>query len=232
MMRPLSNGVRLLPGLVASAVSLLAFAPLPARAGDEDRYTRAMRLLAEADTRFREGRLLEAGQGYLDLLRDFPTWWLPTLKSGVVARTLGRPPEEVESWIERARGLQPTGTYLPLVSGLLAPGVPRDPSRIEGMASPAVPDPLAARMGLLRAGRLAAQGRVAEAEAEYRSILSRTPAVQVARWRLARLLRDSGRRAEAAAILREGAARSSYPARWRMEAASMERSDAPKDPPK
>ncbi len=217
---------RLRLSLAALAAALLLCAlPRPASA-DEDRYVQAMRRMSEADVNFREGRLSDAFLGYLDLLKEFPTWWLVTLKAGITAHALRLPAETVSAWLDRARGQSPSGTYLPLVEGLLTGGVPRDPDRAGGRSPPVIRDPLADRMALLRAGRLASQGRQVEAESEYRAILSRSPAVLVARWRLARLLEDAGRGREAAALLREGAALSAMPARWRAEAARMERGDA------
>ncbi len=165
-----------------------------------------------------------AMSGYSELLREFPTWWLPTLKTAVVAKALGQSTESVLARIGLARNLSPSGTYLPLVESLLLSGVPRDPSRVEG-AAPSLPDPLADRMALLRAGRLAAEGRRDESEAEYRSILARNPGVLVARWKLARILVESGRTGEAAAFLHEGAGRSAFSARWRSEALSQEHSN-------
>lgn len=224
MKRPPASHAPLPTILLALCLSAGLLAPSPARA-DDDRYARAMRSLSDADASCREGRLATAFRGYLDLLREFPTWWLPTLKAGVIARAQGLPAETVAAWVERARNLSPTGAYLPLIEGFLAPGVPRDPFRRDGAAGGGVVDPLTDRVALLRAGRLAARGRVAEAEAEYRAILSRTPSIPVARWRLARLLRSTGRPVEAAALFREGGARSNLPSRWRVEAAVVEQSN-------
>ena len=218
--------------LLVAAPFLMALMASPLARADDDRFARAMHSLSEADARYREGRVADAYQGYLGLLREFPTWWLPTLKAGVMARALAMPAETVAAWVQRAGSLSPSGAYVPLVEGFLAPGVPRDPSRRDDAPPPAVADPLADRLALLRAGRLAAQGRIAEAEAEYRVILSRTPSVLVARWRLSRLLWTAGRPSEAAALLREGGSRSSFPTRWRTEAAAVERSNGLDSAPK
>lgn len=216
------------------AVALIACAtaaalPSPANA-QEDRWAATMRRLNQADDAYRGGDLAGAFEGYLALVREFPTWWQPTLKAGIAARSLGHPVDSVAAWLDRARRLGATGPYLPLVDALLTPGVPPPsfaPSPLPDASGVTVPDPLARRLSLVRAGRLKAEGRLAEAEAEYRAALSGTGPVPAARWRLARLLRATGRPAEAAALLREGASDSRLPSRWRQEAARQGGADGP-----
>lgn len=188
----------------------------PAPAPAPDRATLAMRRMNASDLLLRDGRLALAYQGYLDLLREFPTWWLPTLKAAVAARALHLPDETVQGHATRAAALQPTGSYLQYVDALFHPG------GVNAVPAPPPGDPLADRSALLRARRLEAQGRKGEAATEYRALLARTPGCAQARWRLARLLQSQGQSDEAANLLRDGAGNSLFPPRWRAasEAAS------------
>jgi tetratricopeptide (TPR) repeat protein len=178
-----------------------------------------MRRLNASDMLLRDGRLALAYQGYLDLLREFPTWWLPTVKAGVAARALRLPESTVSGYLDRAATLLPTGTYLSFVRAL-------DRAGQVDLPSPTSDDPLADRAGLLRARRLVTAGRTAEAVSEYRFLLGRSPHNVQARWRLVRILRSQGRADEAATLLREGEKDSLFPPRWR--AASTESAREPR----
>ncbi|HOI11313.1 MAG TPA: hypothetical protein PK313_12630, partial [Myxococcota bacterium] len=98
---------RTLPAL-ALALGLLSL-PLPPRADPVDAgdVAQAMARMAQADRDMQAGRPAAAFQGYLAVLKRFPTWWLPTVKAGVAARALRMPDESVDAWLARARTLEP-----------------------------------------------------------------------------------------------------------------------------
>jgi hypothetical protein len=216
---------RTLPAL-ALALGLLSL-PLPPRADPVDAgdVAQAMARMAQADRDMQAGRPAAAFQGYLAVLKRFPTWWLPTVKAGVAARALRMPDESVDAWLARARTLEPQGDLLPLVTLLLAldrdapdPSAELLPVRSESDdpgPDGAAGDPAASRLAMARALAFERDGRIGAAILEYRALLARDATHQAARFRLAGLLAGTGRTGEAATLFREGEARSLNPARWR-----------------
>jgi hypothetical protein len=173
----------------------------------------AFQRLDAADRLLRSGRLGQAYAGYLGLLRDFPTWWLPMAKAGVAARAMGLAADTWRSFLGRAAGLSPEGPYLAFLGGLLAleGGAPAPATTVDS-------GPLDPRVALAHASGMARGGHDAEAVAEYGAILDRHPGCLAARWGLARTLRRAGHEEDARALLREGARSSLFPPRWRAAA--------------
>ena len=183
----------------------LASLPGPARARED--VAAAMSRMAEADQAMQAGRPAAAFEGYLAVIKVFPTWWLPTVKAAAAARALRMPEASVDAWLARARTLEPSGDYLPLVTLLLA----LDRGDTEAVAAllpagavpaldGAVEDPAARRLSMARALAFERAGRVGAAVLEYRGLLARDPGFQAARFRLARLLAGQGRPDEAATM--------------------------------
>lgn len=212
------------------ALACLLLAGLPALpwpvAGQEHGVAEAMRRLADADAAMTAGRPAAAFQGYLAVLKRFPTWWIPTVKAGVAAHALRMPDASVDAWLSRATSLEPSGDYLPAVSLLLALDRGQDAAsanlRVSDSNDPGAPatfgDPASTRLALARAMAFERDGRIGAAVIEYRGLLAGTPSHQAARFRLAGLLVSIGRHDEAVAMFREGEARSLNPARWRAAA--------------
>ncbi len=223
---------RLLSVLLVTAGLLVV--PVSVRA-DDDGVAEAMRRLADADAAMHSGRPNTAFEGYLAVIRRFPTWWIPTVKAAVAARALHMPDASVDAWVNRARTLEPSGDYLPLVAILLA--LDRDHPDVSADLRP-VPsgdpdtgvssDPASVRLAMARAAAFEHDGRVGAAVVEYRALLADDVSLQAARFRLARLLVTIGRRDEAAAMFRDGEARSLNPARWREAARQALEGGSPK----
>ena len=199
----------------------------------DDPITSAFRRLTIADDLARAGRLGMAYSGYLAVLKDYPTWWLPTVKAAVLARALRLPADTIVAYLDRATGLSPSGRYLEMVRILLAVEAGgRPPDRAGGPQEGGVlvvgvrADVVSDRITLAVASAHARAGRLREAEVEYLALLKRRPGCPAARWGLAGVLRRQGRGDEAAALYREGATSSLCPARWRAEAERAARNPA------
>ena len=203
----------------------LLFAPDPVHA-QEAGVAEAMRRLADADAAMHAGRPAAAFQGYLAVVKRFPTWWIPTVKAGVAANALRMPEASVDAWFARSATQEPSGDFLPLISLLLALDREQDGASAnlkvadsnETVTSDTPADPASTRLSLARGMAFERDGRVGAAVIEYRGLLARAPSHQAARFRLAGLLASIGRRDEALALFREGEARSLNPARWRAAA--------------
>lgn len=213
--------------LCAACLVLVGLLVVPDRAhAQEGGVAEAMRDLADADAAMHAGRPAAAYQGYLAVLKRFPTWWIPTVKAGVVAHALRMPDASVDAWLARSATLEPSGNYLPLVSLILALDRRRDGASAylkvadsnDAVEPAETADPASARLSLARGMAFERDGRVGAAVIEYRGLLARTPSHQAARFRLAGLLASVGRRDEAVALFREGEAQSLNPARWRAAA--------------
>lgn len=173
----------------------------------------AMERLSASDNLFRNGRLGMAYAGYIQLIREFPTWWLPTIKAAVVARAIGLPEETVVGYLLRAARLSATGGYIRLVGLALNKKLEiNDDTRLEAMEN---------RIGMLAAR----SGSFIEKKTEYEKILERSPRCMVARWKLAHALAENGQTDDAVKILKTFASESLFPPRWRTEAERMERSN-------
>ena len=197
-------------------------APAPAPSAPA-RVISAFQRVDAADGLLRAGRLGMALAGYLAILRDFPTWWLPMLKGAVAAHALGAGLDDVGARVDRAATLSPPGGPLSLVRAALA----LDAGLLEAVVAPlpaaAEASAMADRIALLRGTAFARLGRHAAAAEEYRAILVRTPGCAVARWRLAREVAALGRGDEASSMLREGASTSLFPPRWRAASGGPDR---------
>jgi len=211
----MSRKYRFIASIVAAALMLVCAVP-PRTGSAQGAAFSAMQKLEAADDLSRAGKQGKAYMAYLALLKDYPTWWLPTVKAAVTAQALGLPRETVIAYLDRTLHLSPVGPYLPFVRSLVDGEDPR--TRAEPPAytfGRAVWVDRANRLGLHRAMLLESQGRTQAAEAEYRAILARTPLCATARWRLASLLSSDGRVREADRILEEGAGASLFPPRWK-----------------
>jgi hypothetical protein len=198
-------------------VALLVVATTAQAQTSTQRAVSAIDRLAGTDAVLRAGKLGLAHAGYLGILKEYPTWWIPTVKAGVSARGLGNPVDTVRGYLERAATLSPSGGYVALA--LLALAVEsgaRDAAAAR--SGDAATDGTADRAGLIRAAALSRDGRADAAVAEYRRVLDRTPGCLAARWGLARALHAAGRAGEAATLLRDSAPASLFPPRWRAEA--------------
>lgn len=203
---------------IAVVVWLVFSAVTPARPARADRAYDAFQTLSNNDDLFRAGRVGQALAGYQALLREFPTWWMPALKTAVASRVLGLPAGPISAVIERVATLSPEGRYLDLVRAILEVEASRVPPAQDGPA----PDPLLDRLILLRAHAFEAAGKHSEAAAEYGRLLARTPGCQAGRFGRARALAALGDTAEAARILGEGASSSLFPPRWRSAAKALQ----------
>jgi tetratricopeptide (TPR) repeat protein len=172
----------------------------------------AFRRVDAADALHRAGRLGVAWAGYLDVLREFPTWWLPTIRAAAVARALHQPPDASRAMADRAAALSPEGSHVRLVRDLMEM---EDRGTLPTTDGYPAGDPALDRVALVRARALSAAGRHDESAREYRAILERRPGCAPAAWGLARALRAAGRVEEAESAIREGAANSLFPASWR-----------------
>jgi hypothetical protein len=211
----------------AVLVAIVAALPCPAvaqvqpRVDGTDAASSAFRDLSNADALVRAGRLGPARAAYARLVEQFPTWWIPQVKLAVVSRELGAAAADWGPALARARRFAPAGDgYLEFVLALAA----AEKGAVDDAASGIGPsDPVSDRALLARARGLETAGRASDAAREYRSLLARRPRCPAARWGLARCLKASGAGAEAAALLREGAAGSVFPARWRASAGEERR---------
>lgn len=211
--------------LRALAIPLFVLILAPGLAtSQEDPIAAARTRLSEADSALHSGNLYAAQAAYRDVLAQFPTWWIPVLKSTVASIAMRAPAAQIDQALARVRTLEPTGDYLALISLLLA--LERDTPDPAADLLPLPPDTgsdtvrvpldtLSRRLAMARGLAFERSGRVGAAILEYRNLLARDPEVQAARFRLAQLLRQTGRPEEASALMREGQARSLYPARWR-----------------
>jgi len=182
-----------------------------------------MHRLAGADKAIYEGRAGDGYRGYLSLIEDFPTWWIPTIKAAVAAAALHLPQATIAAYIDRASVLSPVGPYVALVRTLNANERGKatgDPPVFRGSRFQTME--LVNRLSLFRGMIFESLKKSEAAEEEYRAILRRQPMCAPARWRLAHLLGARGRGAEAARILREGAGTSLFPPRWRSSAMRFE----------
>jgi len=213
--------------LVVAAFAMCA--PISRSARAEGEAFRAMQRLAAADDFMRQGRLGKGYDAYLNLLKQFPTWWLPTVKAAVAARALGLPIATIRSYLSRVQRLSPTGPYFPLVRFLLDS---EDPKKKAGPLAfqfgRAVWIDRANRLDLARGMGFERNGKYPEAEREYRKILARSPLCTTARFRLSNVLKKNGRGREAAQNLEEAATDSLFPARFRA-AAGQDRSTSVKE---
>lgn len=203
--------------------------PAPPRDPSTERAMGAFQRVDGADALLRAGRPGLAWAGYLAILKDFPTWWLPMLKAAVAARELGQGPEEVDARVDRAARLSPPGGPLSLVQTALAIDEGRLQDAVLPLNAAAEASGVADRIALLRGDALSRLGRHDAAIQEYRAILARTPGCAVARWRMARELAATGRADDATAVVREGASTSLFPPRWRAASGTSDRGTRGRD---
>lgn len=176
----------------------------------------AMQILTEGDRLIGSGRLGPGYSVYLGLLKQFPTWWLPTVKAASAAKALGLPLETVRAYLDRAVRMSPSGPYLPLVRFLVDAQDPEATPRplVFGFGKALWVD-RANRLSLARAMECERQKKIKCAEKEYREILERSPLCTTARFRLSRVLSLDGRAGEASRVLEDGAGHSLFPPRWK-----------------
>jgi len=179
----------------------VVLAASPGSLSAQERVRAAYGKLDAADQARRAGRLGAAWAGYLGLLQDFPTWWIPELKAATLARDMGMPRTECLARVERVLTLSPDGTLAFMVRDLMDL---EDKGLLPSMDAYAPNDPNLDRILLARAKALSASGRHEEAAAEYRRLLERRGGCVAARG-LARELMALGRAEEAEAVLRQGA---------------------------
>ena len=181
----------------------------PARA---DQAREAFEQVRVSDALFAAGRVGQAYSGYLEVLRRYPTWFLPALKAAVVAQALGLPAGTVQAYLDRAEGSGASGPFFRLVRSLWNPERAVLPEKMDAAAleptAPAVRAAMARAKGFERS-------EPDSAIREYRWITARCDRCVAAFWRLARLLRAAARFEEAREVLEQGARRSLYPARWK-----------------
>ncbi len=177
--------------------------------------------IAFADRLARGGRLGQAFAGYLVVLKDYPTWWLPMLKAGVTARAMRMPPDTVRELVSRAMGLSPEGPYAGLIAMLLGLEAGQPPPALPGdHALPGVEnlpgdkrDLIRDRQDFARALQAERSDSRVEAKALYRELIQRRPTFVAARVRLARMLFADGASDEARGLLMNTRATSLLPAR-------------------
>jgi tetratricopeptide (TPR) repeat protein len=165
----------------------------------------------------RSGRTDEAFQHYLRATELDPR--SPEAETGLGQLLLARGDlAEARAHLETALAHDPkhVEAHVALAQVLLALGekeeahrhaelsrtLPHGDRQLDPVATPTIA-PAGARMRTQAGGQLQKQGRLAEAEEQYRAALATNPRYYTARWSLSRLLVKQDRRAEAIELLRE-----------------------------
>lgn len=160
----------------------------------EDRVSKAFKAIHDADELLLQGNIGSAHVSYLTILKDYPTWWLPTARLVVTSLILKLPLETVSAYLDRARNLKPWGSYVDLLLLLMKSEKGQGFEEIRAMDER---DLGYSRFLFAKAKTFERKGQIEDAVREYKELLKRDQECVTARWRLALLLLKMGKKEEA-----------------------------------